>query len=808
MKIFKSALSVIAILLLCCVEVLAADSNIRIGVEDFWFSSPETDISKHSTFSVASVQQKNSKKYKKMFIDLLSKTNGFEGGNLQLEVVDYQLSGRNLYRRSITETLTTSPKTQQEAMKMHMDQLRNAARRNKYNYIFRGHIIFKNSSKSDVEATVNFSINEVISDRNFEIFSDVKVPLSAVKPQRGKSSRGSKDSSANEQSAREQAAITAFNKAIINLRYELTGDYPKIVGIVGDSIRINKGRDALISAGDKFSIRIDISQPNEINDIFGEAPQDSGKRLLAVVEVKSVEENSSTAEIFSNLGNISTLRQSDSLYPVDDMSVANYLSHKINFPDKRPEPAKIAVTPAPSREAQDPANLEPIPALPPGMIRVGVVNFDSKAAGIPQKGASTLSDLLSRMLANSDKIAVLERSQLNAIAREHKLNLSGLIDPATAAQIGKLASCQYILIGSVTGCEERDTVSGRYIRPTESANFSRYNTANMSSKAAGVLLGLEIIALIAKNSEAQKENIVIETHEVITEIDARLINVQTSQIIAVSVKGSAAQSDVITQDGNGQIKHVEANYGDLSNRAIASTAANLGQRIREVLANELVQITSVNDGEIIINRSSSSGIQVDDLFCVYSEGQSGGDTEAIISIKDVQESFSTAEIAKSIYDPYSPAVGSRLEPVLHSDFQRGIWHIKNQKRLQAQERNKDNVSLESLSSGTGRRKRLENASTDPKKVIKTYGLKPNEEKSLINAHVKASKANNAAKKYEAYKKISDANINDYLAAYNTGKFALDQSMYIEAREWASKALFANPNYKPAKDLIEKIDKGN
>ncbi|MBQ7578050.1 MAG: hypothetical protein IJT21_07295 [Synergistaceae bacterium] len=796
MKIFKSALSVIAILLLCCVEVLAADSNIRIGVEDFWFSSPETDISKHSTFSVASVQQKNSKKYKKMFIDLLSKTNGFEGGNLQLEVVDYQLSGRNLYRRSITETLTTSPKTQQEAMKMHMDQLRNAARRNKYNYIFRGHIIFKNSSKSDVEATVNFSINEVISDRNFEIFSDVKVPLSAVKPQRGKGSRGSKDSSTNEQSAREHAALLAFNKALQYFRYEITEDYPKILSVDGDNITINKGSDSFMSAGDKFFVMLNNE---EVNDIFGENLQSSN---LAIIVIKSVQKNSSTAEIYSNLGNISTLRPDDILRPVNNMIVDNYLSNKFSFPDKRPE---IAAAPSSS---QAPANVEPIPALPPGMIRVGVVNFDSKAAGIPQKGASTLSDLLSRMLANSDKIAVLERSQLNAIAREHKLNLSGLIDPATAAQIGKLASCQYILIGSVTGCEERDTVSGRYIRPTESANFSRYNTANMSSKAAGVLLGLEIIALIAKNSEAQKENIVIETHEVITEIDARLINVQTSQIIAVSVKGSAAQSDVITQDGNGQIKHVEANYGDLSNRAIASTAANLGQRIREVLANELVQITSVNDGEIIINRGSSSGIQVDDLFCVYSEDQSGGDTEAIISIKDVQESFSTAEIAKSIYDPYSPAVGSRLEPVLHSDFQRGIWHIKNQKRLQAQERNKDNVSLESLSSGTGRKKRLENASTDPKKVIKTYGLKPNEEKSLINAHVKASKASSAKNKYEAYKKISDANINDYLAAYNTGKYALDQSMYIEAREWASKALFANPNYKPAKDLIEKIDKGN
>ena len=78
---------------------------------------------------------------------------------------------------------------------------------------------------------------------------------------------------------------------------------------------------------------------------------------------------------------------------------------------------------------------------------------------------------------------------------------------------------------------------------------------------------------------------------------------------------------------------------------------------------------------------------------------------------------------------------------------------------------------------------------------------------MINAHSKASKASSTQKKYEAYKELSEKDLNDFLAAYNTGKYALEQSMYIEAREWASKALFVNPNYKPALALIEKIDNG-
>ena len=144
---------------------------------------------------------------------------------------------------------------------------------------------------------------------------------------------------------------------------------------------------------------------------------------------------------------------------------------------------------------------------------------------------------------------------------------------------------------------------------------------------------------------------------------------------------------------------------------------------------------------------------------------------------------------------------------MNSDYQKGIWHIKNTRRQQASETAKDNLSLEELANSSGRKKRFETSATDAKKVIKSYGLSSSQEKALINAHSKASKASSTKKKYEAYKQISNANSEDFLAAYNTGKYALEQSMYIEAREWASKALFINPNYKPAQALIEKIDKG-
>lgn len=61
------------------------------------------------------------------------------------------------------------------------------------------------------------------------------------------------------------------------------------------------------------------------------------------------------------------------------------------------------------------------------------------------------------------------------------------------------------------------------------------------------------------------------------------------------------------------------------------------------------------------------------------------------------------------------------------------------------------------------------------------------------------------KKYESYKHLSDANTYDYLASYNAAKYAFSLHRVMEAREYAMKALFINPEYKPARALVSKID---
>lgn len=812
-KSFILCLAIIFSLIICSTSY----ASIRVGIAMVSFYNTKSSIFNYN---------RDTKKYRKIVTDLLNETGFFEPvliseeeyGSASLEIRGYS-SGS--HKRSMTGAVDNSNLTELMA-----ETYRKLAEMKNCRYIL--NVVANYLSDADgsrVITTVNLfdarseestqfhSQRSVLSAKN-TTSTEKKVGKKSSKKTTKKAKINPKSKSEIKSDIIEQTATEALRGLITQMQDKLKGSGIKIVAIDGDKITLDRGSSSGVGIGDNYRIYTDAS--DGMDEIFGADKNSVRKINLAFIKVTDVHENSSVAEIVKDGGNIAAIRVDDKLEPVMEMLMNNELKaisegQMATFPSQHPEVKKAevkqSVSTAKPQTVSKPKN-EPLPALPPGVIRVGIVNFENKSNGFLGSEASAFTDLLSRMLSNSEKIAVLERDRLDVIGSEQKLNLAGILAPETAAQIGKLASCQYILMGAVTNVEAKDTVSGRYIQPrNQNVHVPNVPPGYELNTTGKVLVGIQLLGMLIDAAERPQENTVTETHEVLTTVDVRLVNVATGQIeMAFTEHGSAAQSDVVTQDSDGNIKSVEANYGSLEGQSVASAAANLSYKIREKLVGELVQISSVNDSEIIINRGSSSGLQIGDLFCVYDKGQFGGDTEAVISVTDVQESFSVAELAKSLVDSYVAPVGARLEPVLHEDFQRGIWHIKNQKRANNSNKEPENISLEDLELAT--QKRFENVSTEAKKVIRSYAIKPQKENILISAHSRASKANNSKKKYEAYKKISEENPEDFLAAYNTGKYALEQSMYGEAREWASKALFFNPNYKPAKDLIDKIDNGN
>lgn len=66
-----------------------------------------------------------------------------------------------------------------------------------------------------------------------------------------------------------------------------------------------------------------------------------------------------------------------------------------------------------------------------------------------QKEITFLEDALVRAFVATNKFDVLERSKVDAIVTEHQFATSSFSDPANAANMGKLAGAQYLLVGNV-----------------------------------------------------------------------------------------------------------------------------------------------------------------------------------------------------------------------------------------------------------------------------------------------------------------------------------------------------------------------
>ena len=90
-------------------------------------------------------------------------------------------------------------------------------------------------------------------------------------------------------------------------------------------------------------------------------------------------------------------------------------------------------------------------------------------------------------------------------------------------------------------------------------------------------------------------------------------------------------------------------------RAVEAAASRLGDRIREVLADEHAMIISISKKSIRINRGKASGVQIGALYRVYEEGEEVFDLNgvslgmrskniAIVRVIDVSNEFSTVEI--------------------------------------------------------------------------------------------------------------------------------------------------------------------
>lgn len=145
---------------------------------------------------------------------------------------------------------------------------------------------------------------------------------------------------------------------------------------------------------------------------------------------------------------------------------------------------------------------------------IALLEFTNKAAvsyDISFEDASMVSDYMLEELLDSGRFNVMEREQLKGILDEHHLNLTGMVDPATAVQLGRLTGVEYLVYGSITG---------------------------LSSKREGVFYGTAVYGGAGGiNSNKFK---------VIANITARIIDLETGRIV-LAAHGTGSSTSTNTE---------------------------------------------------------------------------------------------------------------------------------------------------------------------------------------------------------------------------------------------------------------------
>ncbi len=256
-----------------------------------------------------------------------------------------------------------------------------------------------------------------------------------------------------------------------------------------------------------------------------------------------------------------------------------------------------------------------------GETRVAVADFRNNAEGVTDGARRAITDMLTTELGRMAGLSVIERSRLEALAREHSLAASGLVEGSTAVQIGRLAGVQMIITGSIT-------------------EFS-------STKSGGVI-------------PIGGFNIAMGSNEARVTLDVRTIDAETGKVLRTFRETGEATKDIggfVSKYGG----FAEMEGGDI----LASATYNCVQKVVQQIRKDL-QMMGIAPTFHVVEVRGKSKVFVDagamnanaspgQLFAVYAEGAAitgmGGEVLgvekyhlALLRCVDVKANYSICEL--------------------------------------------------------------------------------------------------------------------------------------------------------------------
>ncbi len=208
-------------------------------------------------------------------------------------------------------------------------------------------------------------------------------------------------------------------------------------------------------------------------------------------------------------------------------------------------------------------------------VRVAVVDFENKTTYGSRLGTAT-ADILVTELGKTDRFVIVERDKLEKLLAEQKLGLTGVVEPATAAQMGKVLGAAAIVTGAVS-------------------------QFGVSQKGTDMLI-----------SESKKQ-IAQAT------VDVRVVDVETSQVLYAESGEGVAESSSGTFLGLGtRTSYNEALEGDALRAAIRKFAGNLTTRLTRIPWT--CRVAEVEGRTLYLDAGLRSGLNVGQVLDVVKLG--------------------------------------------------------------------------------------------------------------------------------------------------------------------------------------------
>jgi curli biogenesis system outer membrane secretion channel CsgG len=222
------------------------------------------------------------------------------------------------------------------------------------------------------------------------------------------------------------------------------------------------------------------------------------------------------------------------------------------------------------------AVLGPAPLLAQSKPRIAVLPLQNNTTGriFGDRLGEAASDELTTQLVKTDLFRVIERQQFESILREQSLGMSGAVDAATAASVGKVLGVQLIVVGSIT----------KFSIEQRSAGIGRLGVSASYSEAESVL-------------------------------DLRIVDTGTAEVIAV------AEGEGRRRFGGAQVRDINLQRdfdAGIAQEALRPAIENVVEEImkqRAKLASvagpaATMQVVGVRDGQVYIDSGENGGITV------------------------------------------------------------------------------------------------------------------------------------------------------------------------------------------------------